>query len=120
MLGTAHHFVAALYTGLGPEFLEEAKAHAKAYAAELFEIAKPKAPAAAGVAQDIVPAAVQPVAPAAAPEPVQPVLEPGTALATPAAVAAAVAGVVVGAPAAAVAAIPVQGAEPSGASDIAW
>jgi hypothetical protein len=117
VLGTAHNFIASLYQGLGPDFLEEAKARAKEYAAELFEIAKPKPAAPANGATPLA-APVSPataLAPAAAPAPAPvpaetaPIIPaPGT---TPQTLAAAVPGVVVGAPSAAPAA---------SAAEIAW
>lgn len=96
VLGTAFEAVSTLYTGLGPELFEEMKATALSLAAELFDIAKPKAPG--------DPQTVQPVAVVAAPA-------VAVVPATPAAVAAVVPGIQVGTAAVSTA---------DGAKAIAW
>ncbi len=82
VLGTAHRFVGEFYTGLGPDFLEEATAKALAHAQKLYGIVTGGAPAAEPVA------AAQPVV-----VPQAPIVPVAT---TPAEVAATVPGVQIG------------------------
>lgn len=104
VLRTAHDFVGGFYQGLGPDYLEEAEAHAERIAQRLYGIVSGSH--AAAVPVGVVPPVVPVAAPVAAP--VVPIVPTAT---TPAEVAAAVPGVQVGVDSSIV---------PASGADIAW